>query len=238
MSSTASFPTAVGSVLAACEDVASTPRQGQAAFLTWCQGQAKGWPSARALVAQRSWFRHLAILREAGAPGLPSRRSRSEELGPSKAVRHEGRKDRKRWRRSKIGDLSLSEMRAFLGSRRLSTAAVAALIEDQGEAVQPPCPEALVPALVGLSQPGLSPLSLPGRFLRFRVDWQSWQAGEVVRVYSVSLVRDGEWEAVLQPWEFCWPDPDPLFEVLAVVDLIPEGSSEAVLPTRSEEVAL
>ncbi len=71
MTDTARFSPELGALLGACEDLAKTPRQGRLAFLTWCQGQAKGWPCARASVSRSSWFKHLGILRAAGAPDLP-----------------------------------------------------------------------------------------------------------------------------------------------------------------------
>ena len=55
-------------ILQACEAVAASPEQARQAYLTWALAQTRGWPATRQHFPRRTWFRHLAVLREAGVP--------------------------------------------------------------------------------------------------------------------------------------------------------------------------
>lgn len=49
-----------------CIKVADTPGQGKAAARTWAVIQSCGWQAAKESMPERSWYRHLSILKAAG----------------------------------------------------------------------------------------------------------------------------------------------------------------------------
>jgi len=54
--------------LAACEQAAPSPKEGMTAFLTWCLAKVCGWDESRRKLSRSTWYRHVAICRQAGLP--------------------------------------------------------------------------------------------------------------------------------------------------------------------------
>lgn len=53
-------------LIARCEEIASTPGRGRAAYALWLLIESQGWERARSITPRSSFYRHLQVLRAAG----------------------------------------------------------------------------------------------------------------------------------------------------------------------------
>ena len=63
----------------ACERTAESSKEGMTAFRTWCLASVCGWDTTRLRLSQSTWYRHVAICRQAGLP-VPARTPRLRRL--------------------------------------------------------------------------------------------------------------------------------------------------------------